>query len=181
MNRPARGYGLFELLCVCGISALVLGFALPTFTQVLDQSRVAAVHNELIASLGMARQEAIRSRAHAMVCPLDAENGRCAAGGDWSSGWLTFIDRNGNRRLDSNERVLVETGQTLPDKIRIYSGPSRPAVRYAPNGMSIGSNLTIRVCLHGEARTAIILNNAGRPRIERDPAALANHSCPDSG
>ncbi|MGQ0799137.1 MAG: GspH/FimT family pseudopilin [Pseudomarimonas sp.] len=178
MQLKARGFTLIEVIVVMAILATLLGWVLPGFGRAIDRSRLAGIHNEFVGALAMARTEALTKRRGTLVCPLDSTSQRCRNDGDWSSGWIVFVDNNNNRALDISDRVVVLAAQTMPSSTHMYSGTFRPMIRYAPNGMSQGSNVTVRLCLGGLAQTAIVVNNAGRPRIERDPEALAQQSCP---
>src|SRR5690606_27487220 len=69
----------------------------------LRSHRVATATNEMIASISLARSEAIRSTRGGGVCP---SNDGAACGGSWSDGWLVWADANANGALDGGETVL---------------------------------------------------------------------------
>lgn len=97
------GFSLIELMVVIAIVAILAALALPTFQQSIRANRVTTGTNEMIASLSLARSEAIRNKGGGAVCP--STNGT-ACGGGWSDGWLVWADVNGNRTLDAGETVL---------------------------------------------------------------------------
>lgn len=98
-----RGFSLVELMITIAVLAVVIAIAFPNFQGTLRSNRLATATNELMASIALARSEAIRHPNGAGVCPSATGD---ACGGDWSEGWLVWIDANGNRRLDTGERVL---------------------------------------------------------------------------
>ncbi|WP_407354581.1 Tfp pilus assembly protein FimT/FimU [Luteimonas sp. R10] len=72
------------------VLAVVLALAAPSFISIINNNRLAAQGNELVASLHHARSEAIRRNASITVCN-SADGATCsAAASDWSS-WLTVV------------------------------------------------------------------------------------------
>lgn len=102
-RRNFAGFTLLELMVVIAIAAILLALALPSFTSTLRSNRVATSTNELLATLSLARSEAVRNTRGAGVC-TSADGGAC--GGDWDSGWLVWGDSNGNGALDAGETVV---------------------------------------------------------------------------
>lgn len=102
-SERQAGFTLTELMVVIAIVAILAALAVPSFQQSIRSNRVATATNEMLASLSLARSEAIRNKAGGGVCP--SANGT-ACGGDWSDGWLVWADTNGNGTLDAGETVL---------------------------------------------------------------------------
>lgn len=102
-KRRATGFTLIELMVTIAVVAILLAIALPSFQGALRSNRVTTATNEMIASLSLARSEAIRNKGGAGVCP--SSNGTACVG-NWSDGWLVWADANGNSALDIGEVVL---------------------------------------------------------------------------
>lgn len=177
-RRAQRGLTLIELLTSAGLTAVLLGLALPGFGELRERSQRAAINNELMATFSLARSEALRSRANTVVCPADAARSGCRADGIWQDGWLAFVDGDDDGQPNGPRDRLIAQGQ-LPSGTLLHSGTGRPRLRYAPNGLNRGSNLSVRVCLAGRVVSAIVVNNVGRSRVELDPAALSRWTCPE--
>lgn len=96
---------LIELMITLAVLAIGLTLAYPSFTSVLRSNRVATHTNTLIASLNLARTEAVKSNRGAGVCP--SANGTSCNGVDWDSGWLVFTDINGDGALDAGGDTVV--------------------------------------------------------------------------
>jgi type IV fimbrial biogenesis protein FimT len=176
MQRSA-GLSLVELLAALAMLLLTLLAGVPAFAELRERSQRAAVNNELVATLGLARNEALLSRQPTVVCPAIADGRRCRMDGEWHHGWLAFVDADDDGQPGGkDDRLLVRT-EAIPD-LTLISGTGRPRVRFAPNGMSTGSNLSIRLCQRDLPRSAVIVNNVGRPRVEVRAKALQAWSCP---
>lgn len=163
MHRTHRGFSLVELIATTSIAVLLLGLALPPFMAVLDRQAAAAEHNRLAAGLHAARSLALTYNHDTVVCPVD-DHGQCRNDGVWDLGWKTWGDLNRNLRLDPGEPVHRQETRDSGN-VLIRSSASRPRVVFRRNGMTRGSNLTIRLCdPAGKALTAIVINNHGRAR-----------------
>lgn len=99
-----RGFTLIELLVTVAVMAILLAIGLPSFQGSMRSNRVATATNELMASLSLARSEAIRSPGGAAVCA--STDGTACNGTSWNDGWIVWIDLDGNNSLGTGERVL---------------------------------------------------------------------------
>lgn len=90
--RPGRtaGFTLIELMVTIAIVALLLTIGLPSFQSSLRSNRIATTTNELMASLALARSEAIRSPGGAWICA--SADGALCDGDSWNDGWMVWID-----------------------------------------------------------------------------------------
>ncbi len=177
-TRRARGYTLMEALITTSLVAVLVTVGVPGFRMlILDNRRVSAL-NGFVASLQHARIEAIKRGERVVLCPsADAE--RCLATGDWHRGWLAFVDRDRDRERDAGEAVLwareaLAPGQTLT------SSRYRRRIRFLPEGFAPGSNLTVTYCdpRGAAAARAIVVSNAGRPRLTDARPGGRPLSCP---
>jgi type IV fimbrial biogenesis protein FimT len=113
-NRQAeqKGFTLLELIMAIAISAILLALAVPSFTTFLNSNRVTSQANELLASLQIARMEAIRRNTSVIVCgSSNAESSTtptCSGGSTWS-GWVVYSDANSNSVIDASEVIKVNT------------------------------------------------------------------------
>ncbi len=120
--RRQNGFTLVELMVTVAVLAVLSTIAYPSFQSTIRSNRVATTTNELIASLALARSEAIKTR----VVGLYAHPQRAKSdGSSWADGWMVWEDRNGNGALDSGENVL-----------RYSEG--RPTMKSATEALTIG-------------------------------------------
>jgi type IV fimbrial biogenesis protein FimT len=118
--RRMRGITLVELLVTVAMLVIVLSIGVPSFEGASNTSKLAGTASELSAAVQLARSEAVRRNRNAVLCR--SENGTsCAAGSIWT-GWIVFVDDDGDDQADSGE-MLVRTG-TLPSGIGVRGSPA---------------------------------------------------------
>lgn len=108
--RAVSGFTLIELMVTIAVLAIGAAIAYPSFTGVIQSNRVATSANELMASIALARSEAIRNNRGAAIC---ASSEGIACDGSWGDegGWLVWGDNGAganaaNGTLDADETVL---------------------------------------------------------------------------
>lgn len=96
-TRRAGGYTLVELLVVIIIIAIVSAVSFPAFREMVNSNRLTGAANEVVASLQIARAEAIRRNARVVICP--STNGTTCNGGNWAR-HISFVDADRNGAAD---------------------------------------------------------------------------------
>ncbi|WP_374012087.1 GspH/FimT family pseudopilin [Pseudoxanthomonas koreensis] len=96
-----NGFSVIELMVVVAIVAILAALAFPSFQASIRSNRVATTSNEVLASLSLARTEAIKGVGVAGVCP--SSNGTsCSSTTDWAGGWMVW-------RTDATGAGTVQT------------------------------------------------------------------------
>lgn len=92
--RPCpRGFTLVEMLVVIAVAAILAAIAIPSFQNSILANRGNTAGNQFVATLTMARAEAVKQGTYVEICPVASvtANGTCPTGAptatDWSSGW----------------------------------------------------------------------------------------------
>ncbi|WP_082746473.1 MULTISPECIES: GspH/FimT family pseudopilin [Stenotrophomonas] len=164
--RPARnkGFTLVQMLVCVAVIGILAAISTPYLPHVLQRQRALTTQHALVGHLHLARNSAIWQRKNTVLCP--STNGReCAGNTDWGSGWLVFIDANGNGRPDHHADIIRTTLHPAHTSLRIHSGAGRSNIRYLPDGRSAGSNTTISICNDTDILLMqVVVNNAGRVR-----------------
>ena len=98
--KSQHGFTLMELLIVITIGAILAGLAVPSFRTMVQDNRVTAATNTLIAKLALARSESITRRTGVVLCRSADPNAVapvCGGGTakDWTTGWLLFANEGG--------------------------------------------------------------------------------------
>jgi type IV fimbrial biogenesis protein FimT len=99
------GVTLIELLVAMTIAAILMAIAIPSFRGVSIDVKLRGYSNALLASLYLARSDAIKRNGRSVVC-RSADGANCATSGDWEQGWIVFQDLDGNASRTSTEAII---------------------------------------------------------------------------
>jgi type IV fimbrial biogenesis protein FimT len=108
--RPSHGFTLVELLVVVSITGILLMVAIPSLRAIVERNAVASNVNSFVGSVNQARSEAIKRSGTVTMCRStapEAASPACASATDWATGWIVFLDRNGNGAIDGTDGDLL--------------------------------------------------------------------------
>jgi type IV fimbrial biogenesis protein FimT len=113
-TRPSSGCGFqqgFSVIETC-VSLVILSvlaaWAAPAMARWLDRLGDDFAAN-FVASLQLARSEAIKTGTRATVCK-SSDGSHCSVSGHWGQGWIAFQDDNANGLREPTERVFDVRG-----------------------------------------------------------------------
>ena len=166
-----RGFTLVELLVVLAVGAILLTIAIPGYAFLVNSSRLAAVTNDLVTALHLARSEAIKRSIRVTVCKTSnamAETPVCDTTASWQQGWLVFVDGGTKGVIDSGD-ALLRVQDRAPAAATITFSNYSTYVSYLPRGTSQApnglANGKLHVCVAGEQRD-IVVTRMGRIRLD---------------
>ncbi|MCK0155216.1 GspH/FimT family pseudopilin [Alcanivorax sp. S6407] len=163
------GTTLLEALIALVIMGTLLSISLPPMQRMVTSQRLAAAANDTLAVLLQARSSSL-VRGDIVIC---IKNSGCE-GDAPGPGLQAFHDSNKNLKRDSGETIVAETGNAKQIQWQWKSFRGKPWFRYQASGKGYYQNGSFYVCLKGHGRR-VVMNWAGRPRIEKD---VPEGSCP---
>jgi type IV fimbrial biogenesis protein FimT len=165
----SRGFTLIEAMVTIVLLAVFVSTAVPSYQWLLTRNRVVSEINSFVATLQLARTEAIKRGQTVRVCTSSSGTG-CSTSADWDDGWLVFVDTDDDGDFDSNEtRLRVGQGFSSGDR---FTGNTHVAhkVSFTRIGfVTQGGSLTLCPSSGNtsEAR-AIVISLVGRVRLAED-------------
>ena len=155
------GFTLMELLLAIAVLAIVTTLALPSFTQFIQNNRLASEANEMVASFQFARSEALKRGLPVQVC--SSSNGTNCDGGDWAQGRIAMADPGG-----TDEEVLRVWASPGDD---FTFNPTGGTVSFESSGFSSGAaaqefDMQLSGCTNDSARR-VLIERTGRVASQR--------------
>ena len=107
-TQEEKGFSLIELMVVLSVAALLLGLAVPLFTDAMANSRMSTAINDFGGSLHAARSEALKEESRSCCARLQmpSEDAACSADASFGAGWIVFADGDGNGTPDGSDTIL---------------------------------------------------------------------------
>lgn len=167
-SRTIRGFTLVELMITIAVMAIGLALAYPSFSGVFRSNRVATGTNTLMASLNLARTEAIRSNRGAGVC--SSADGEQCNGANWDAGWLVFTDMDADGLMDVDGDTVVRYVEADPN----LSLTSLEDTIVFDNRGRLDAEVTLTLestdCpLNADLVRSLTVGRTGQVRMEREP------------
>lgn len=98
-NNQQSGFSLIELVVTVVIGGIILAVGIPNFMNLIKSNRLATQSNSVVASLYLARNEAVNRGHDIRVLPISGTT-------DWADGWQVRLDVDSNGATDTEDTVL---------------------------------------------------------------------------
>ena len=106
--RKHLGSLLVDWSTATSLIATTAMVAVPGLRTFVHQSARSAVVNEIQLEVRRASHAANQLGYPVTLCPAaSGADERCASDGDWSRGWIAFVDMNGDGAMDARETRLM--------------------------------------------------------------------------
>jgi type IV fimbrial biogenesis protein FimT len=141
MKAKSRGLTLVELLVVMVVIGILSALVGPSFVGLLARRAVQAAASDIASDLRVARSEATKRSTSVTVC-RSTDHATCAGAGSWHTGWVVFVDRDGDGLMDAGDDILRvhqelssirSMGNAAPDL-----ATTRATLTFRPNGLVLG-------------------------------------------
>ncbi|MGE0372414.1 MAG: GspH/FimT family pseudopilin [Gammaproteobacteria bacterium] len=152
MKNSHTGFTLLELMIALTIGGLLLGMAVPSFTNMIRNNRLTAEANNLVTAFNIARSEAINRRGTITICP--STNQTSCNGDSWDDGWIV---------LDDATDEVIQVFSAMKGHPTIDS--TADSVQYTAAGfLNGGAAVSIGICMDGvDQGRQINITATGRP------------------
>ena len=148
-----NGFTLVELLISILIVSTLLAMGVPSLKEFMKNNRLSAQSNALVASLQLARSEAVKRGVDTVICASSNQTS-CTGNGDWDKGWIVFSDLNRNGTPDvggaaplceDTEDCMLRTSGALSGKHKITT--TAASLRFSPTGLAANGGSTVALNL----------------------------------
>lgn len=176
--RHQSGMTLVELLVTLVILSIVIGIAIPSFRELVLNSRVTSQINTVSGLIAYSRSSASSMPGASVTLCSSSDGASCSGSAQWENGWIIFADVDGDSAVDAgdDEVLKVSAGLSGENTLRVRGfGGANSAIRFDSEGMprlpaGAPAAGTLIVCdERGVASAAaLVVSGAGQVRIVRD-------------
>lgn len=168
MNQRQNGFTIIELIICITIIAILLTIALPSFSNLLIENKVSSQVQKLTQTLQLSRTRAITNNIRVTICPIDKST-TCSK--DWSTGYMSFIDINGDRQYNENDTIIfqhTENNKKITLNWRAFG--HKRSLQWLATGITNHQNGSFEFCYEGSPKKsrALFITKAGRIRFSKD-------------
>lgn len=135
LRSQAKGFTLIELMITITVAGILLTIAVPSFTKLVLSNRLKSYANDFVASVHLARSEAIKRNAPIELC-MSSNGTSCITTGDWEQGWIV---------INTADSTVVQRQQAFSNGIKMVESGGMDTMVFQPSGISI-INATLKVC-----------------------------------
>jgi type IV fimbrial biogenesis protein FimT len=116
----------------------------------------------------------VKRGLHVHLCK-SPDRRHCVRSGAWDSGFIVYVDENGDGRADAGESLLRAEGRAPPGITVVGNAPVEDYVSYTSMGTArlVNGALqmgTFTVCRSGRRGIDVVLANSGRVRLQKSTA-----------
>jgi type IV fimbrial biogenesis protein FimT len=133
-SSSARGFTLIELMAAITIFGILLMIAVPSFRDAALGSRLSAIANNLLASVQLARSEAIKRNEVITLC-ASANGASCTTSGGWEQGWI----------VRDAAASVIQRQQAMPVELKVTQAGGTSGLSFQPIGVG-ATAATFTVC-----------------------------------
>ena len=178
MKKTISAYTLLELMVTIAIVTILASVAVPSYNNLINNSRQKSAVNQFLGELHLARSEAVKRSKQVMMCASE-DGASCSSNNDkWQKGWIIFIDSDKDDTYDNDEELIRASGESHELLSLKATNDVTKFIRYRPNGLS-RENGTFTIC-DGRGAThakSVVINITGRAQVSDKDHNGGNLTC----
>jgi len=177
--KRQNGLTLIELLLSIVVLTIIVALGVPSFMEFIKNNRLTAQANNLVVSIQLARNEAVKRGSGSTVC-ASTDMTTCSGDDDWSTGWIVFsdLDRDGtpdtggsDPPCEVDEDCIMRTDGAISKATLTGNGTDN--IRFLPNGLTSSPaamtlTLTANDCYNNQVRS-ITVTRQGHTIVSKQP------------
>lgn len=140
MIAKEKGFTLIELMVTLMIASIILMFALPSFTDLVDKSRVRTTSKDLVELLRLSRLSAVEQRNIVSVCGSSDQE---TCDHDWTASIISI------KRSENGEQDQILATLRINDGIAITknnNNENNPTIDFRSSGWAPWDQTTFTIC-----------------------------------
>jgi len=170
MRKRNTGLSMIEiLLAITILAVLLMNSNFPGFAYSKEQKLIHSVMNDIVSAIAIARMAAVNEGTMVTFC---RSNDGINCQGKWHEGSIIFTDRNADRIINEDDRLLYRLNTIKADgELTFRSFRNRQYLQFTPRGITNYQNGNFTFCPHdGELTLAqqVIVSLTGRTRFAKD-------------
>ncbi|MEE2731118.1 MAG: GspH/FimT family pseudopilin [Pseudomonadota bacterium] len=164
MQRTAKGFTIVELMITMIIAALLLGFATPSFVDLMEKNRVRTTSQQLVELLRLSRLIAVEHRNLVSVCG-SSDSANCD--NDWTSSILSV------KRGEDGAADEIMASLNVSEKVAISktnNNANNPNIDFRVSGWTPWDQTTFTLCpVDGKQKNAYQVTVSGSGKVKLKP------------
>lgn len=167
-KRHEKGFTFSEIGVVMLIMTILMGIALPDILNYIKSAKVSTQATELVSDINLARTESATRGRRVGICVSTDKSTCAAAGTDWISGRIVFVDLDASGTRENTEPLLRYGSPVSDDTTIAISGFTNTAyMGFTPYGGMIPiAQGTFKICINAYSVGRIVtIPASGRPVI----------------
>lgn len=151
-----RGFTLVELMITITVLGILLAIAVPSFTDAVLGSKLGSHANNLLASVYLARGEAIKRNSVVNLC---ASSNGTSCTGNWEQGWIILAGS-----------TVIHRQSALSSGLKMTESGGVSSINFQPTGVGV-TPATLTVCRAtpsvGSQERVISISATGRASVAK--------------
>jgi type IV fimbrial biogenesis protein FimT len=110
------GFTLVETMTTLAVASILLTATVPPMQDFVIRNRMSTEVNTFLASLYLARSEAVKRLQDVSLCPTTTGIS-CDNSNNWDQGWMVYADVDNDNTYSSGD-VVIQQNPRLPDRFK---------------------------------------------------------------